>query len=144
MSKHLKHAVACALIGFVLLGCSRRPPALNPVSGTASVNGMPAGKLLLVFYRVDDPAPYPTPSTALTDDAGAFSLTTAVAGDGIADGQYAVVCHWYESCEVKDGENIFGGEDRLGDKYGDNKRTPLRVTIQKNQKDPLRIELTVP
>src|SRR5262245_44553140 len=76
----------------VLGGCSRQP-TLTPVTGTVTVNGKPAAKLLVLFYLVDDPSPYPSPASGLTDDRGAFTLTTAKPSDGVIPGEYAVVCH---------------------------------------------------
>jgi hypothetical protein len=125
----------------VLSSCSSQP-ALQPVTGTVTVDGKPAAKVLVLFYLVDDPSPYPSPSSALTDDSGAFALTTAKQGDGTIAGDYAVVCHWYNVRFNAEGEPTYSGPDKLAGRYGNRKTTPLRVTIHPGTHEPLALKLT--
>ena len=135
-----KALVVPALLA-ALGGCSR-PPALHPVTGTVTVDGKPAARVLVLFYLVNDPSPYPSPSSALTDDSGAFVLTTAKQSDGAVAGEYAVVCHWYNVRFSAEGEPVYSGPDKLAGRYANAKTTPLRVTIPQGANEPIVLRLT--
>src|SRR5438094_56285 len=111
-----------ALFVASLGGCGKQP-ALSPVIGTVTVNGEPGARLLILFYRVNDPAPYPSPASALTDEQGHFALTTAKEADGALAGEYAVVCHWQDVRFSAEGEPVYSGLDRLGSRYADRTKT---------------------
>jgi hypothetical protein len=124
-------------------GCSSGQPTLYPVSGTVTVDGKPAARVLVLFYLVDDPSPYPTPASALTDETGAFALTTAKQSDGTTAGDYAVVCYWYNVVRFDaEGEPTYSGPDKLAGRYAKPKTTPLRVTIHPGANEPIALKLT--
>jgi hypothetical protein len=135
-----KQLVIPALLA-ALGGCSS-PSALYPVTGTVTVDGKPAARVLVLFYLVNDPSPYPSPASALTDESGAFALTTAKQSDGAVAGDYAVVCHWYNTRFQADGEPVYSGPDKLAGRYANPKTTPLRVTIHPGHNEPIALTLT--
>jgi hypothetical protein len=138
-----RNTTLCLLVCVASWSCSPQQAKLTPIRGTVLVDGKPAAKVLVVFYRLNDPAPYPTPSSALTDDSGAFELTTAKQADGAAPGEYAVVFQWQNVVRVaSDGEPTYSGPDKLGGRYGNSKKTRIRATVHPDKNEPLTFNLT--
>lgn len=61
-----------------------------PVRGTVTFDGQPMQGAIVTFHGADS---RPT-AQGIADDSGRFSLTTYLADDGAAAGDYAVTIYW--------------------------------------------------
>lgn len=88
--------MSCAAVGMTLLylgvGCNggNQGPALVPVRGTITLDGKPAGGVVVVFHPADGTKGQG--GDAQTDLEGRYELKTRGTQRGIAAGQYAVTC----------------------------------------------------
>lgn len=137
------------LLGLMLLVClitscgPKGPPRKEtyPVTGEVVVDGKPAASLQVTLTDVKGmDAQMPTFSSAMTDDAGKFAVSTYEQADGVPAGDYTVTFTWGEL-------NLFsmryGGPDKLNDKYRDPKTSTFKITVEKGKPTDMgRIELT--
>jgi hypothetical protein len=73
----------------VLAGCSYKPkrPPTHPVTGTVTLKGEPVDGATVVFVPVTKGV---ASAAGVTDEEGAYELTTFTAGDGAQAGEYRV------------------------------------------------------
>jgi hypothetical protein len=115
---------------------------LYPVQGTVTVDGRPAKDVLVRFHPLNDPAPYPMPSTALTAADGTFTLSSFNTADGAHAGEYAVTFLWFDVRVDSQGENVFSGADKLGGRYRDPAATQFKVTVRPGANEPFTFALS--
>jgi len=117
-----------AVAAFLLAGCaqSNRKPVF-PVRGHVLFEGKPAAGATVFFVPVEtDPdaiAPY-----GVTDENGAFTLTTYLTFDGAPAGDYIVTVRWPGPPRRPEDET---GPDRLRGRYDNPKTSKLRATVEK-------------
>jgi hypothetical protein len=85
MSIVLRIAAVLAL-PVLLAGCSGSGPAIVPVSGTVTLDGVPVAEANVMFA----PVAGGRPAEGRTDAAGKFSLSTEKPNDGAMEGDYEV------------------------------------------------------
>ena len=133
---------SCLIVAFFLLsGCARpgaKPTdraALHPVSGTLTVNGIPAADAMIAFHPLIASDPATARPVALTDANGAFQLMTHVPGDGAPAGEYAVTVVWPDRSIPLD--ECLGdlAHDRLRERYADPAKTPWRIEVVAGNND---------
>lgn len=73
-----------------------------------------------------------------TDAQGKTQLTSYIANDGAAEGDYVVTLMCKPVIGEEDGEPKYG-PDKFAGKYASSKTSPLRGTIQKDNPAPLRL-----
>jgi hypothetical protein len=123
-------------------GCSEDGPELEripvvPATGTVLIKGMAAAGAHVRLHPVDAGVGkrglYPE---GTTDEAGKYTLSTYVAGDGAPPGDYRVSVTWPDvSFQPKTGAQrealLEGGErpDRLKGRFADPVKSGLKVTV---------------
>ena len=90
-------------LGLLTPGCSPSGPKLNPVRGTATVNGKPAHHAIVFLHRkartdMAEAVPY---GKVAAD--GTFSITTTKDGDGATEGEYTITVYWPDMSKPEDG-----------------------------------------
>ena len=84
-----------ALVSVSLVGCGAGDPfALAPVSGTVTIDGLPAANVVVTFTPAanDSTAIVGPFSSAVTDDQGKFTLKSKQGSLGAVVGQHSVSC----------------------------------------------------
>ena len=123
-----------------LCGCSKElDDGLTkfPVRGSVTVDGLPIPGLI-VRLMSDSPkqgkanASFPV---GVTDEQGAFQMSTNGANDGAVPGDYAITVVWPESNEPP-------LRDQLGGAYATGARSKLHATIEAKENVLPLIELT--
>ena len=119
-----------AICSLLLLGCkenNNRKPTF-PVTGTVHVDGMPVEGIRVEIQDVKGLDPkQPTYSSAFTDAAGKFALSTYENGDGVPEGEYALTYMWGKLNVMS---MAYGGPDKLNNKYSDAKNTPFKIKVE--------------
>ena len=83
------------LVSVSLVGCGAGDPfALAPVSGTVTIDGLPAANVVVTFTPAanDSTAIVGPFSSAVTDDQGKFTLKSKQGSLGAVVGQHSVSC----------------------------------------------------
>lgn len=87
------------------VGCSRnrfpRDPNMVPISGVVTVDGEPVQHMKVILanpehveqFKMNKRVAIPGPS-GMTDEKGAFAITSVHLGDGVLPGEYSVVFDW--------------------------------------------------
>ncbi|MBN2292395.1 MAG: hypothetical protein JXM70_08220 [Pirellulales bacterium] len=125
-----------ATLTATLVGCGRsdRLP-LNTVEGTVSCRGKPAEGVFVVFHPENPSEKMRKLRPAATTRAeGKFKLSTYGPGDGIPAGEYRVTAIWR-------GESEGNETDRLQGRYADPSTTPLKITIDPANLQPVNFDL---
>jgi hypothetical protein len=78
---------ACAVLLGAMTGCGTR---LVPVSGTVTLDDKPLANATVMFIHED---PGGRDAHGITNDKGAFTLTTQRPGDGAFPGSYKITVH---------------------------------------------------
>jgi hypothetical protein len=126
-------ALLAAVVAATLAGCGKGHGdgvALYPAEGQVLWQGKPLAGALVVFCpQTPSKEKHHVSPKARTDANGKFRLTTFAAGDGAAEGEYAVVV----TCNpvVQAGDGWAPGPNILPPKYANLKTTNLRATIAK-------------
>lgn len=111
-----------------------------PIVGQVTVDGAPAGNLLVMCHVMDGEAAVPISISAYTDAEGRFSISTYEGGDGAPIGNYALTFEWGQ-INLMSGR--YGPPDRLNGKYADPETSEVTVTVVEGQEADLGvIELT--
>jgi len=108
--------------GLMMVGCDVGRKAVYPVSGqVVDTAQKPAAGAMVVFHPVGGTADAPR-AVGTVDDAGRFTLTTYVQGDGAAAGEYAITVIWIPPKRTPvDPEQ----PDRLGGRYARPDSSPI-------------------
>jgi hypothetical protein len=85
MSRVLSAAVACCLVGMIVVGCGPKGPELGSVTGKVTLDGSPVTNGLVTFVPVGGGRP----ATGKTDENGQYVLV-GVDGKGALLGQHQV------------------------------------------------------
>lgn len=103
-----------------------------PVTGKVTFEGEPAAGAFVAFHPRTPARPGDVPSgpRATTGVDGAFSLTTAVEGDGAPAGDYAVTVQWLRP--VQRGGEVVPGPNVLPRALAEPASTPLSATIRES------------
>lgn len=126
------------LVGLLLpMGCGESGPRKYPVSGTVTVNGKPAALVRVQFRHADQTLPgnLKTPM-GMTDETGAFQLSTSGDKDGAVPGDYTVTFEWMSANELS-------AYDKLGGKFASPAASQFKATVEakSNQLAPFEIRL---
>jgi hypothetical protein len=130
---------SCLLLAGVC-GCSQEPDdglAKFPVHGSVTVDGVPIPGLI-VRLMSESPKQGKTNASfpvGVTDEQGAFQMSTNGANDGAVPGEYAITVVWPESNEPP-------LRDQLGGAYATGERSKLHATIEAKENVLPLIELT--
>ena len=126
-----------------LCSCSGEDPNWKetyPVTGEVYVDGAPADQLAVRCTDVNGlDQEQPTISSAFTDEAGKFEISTYETGDGVPEGDYILTFEWGQWNLIS---GSYGGPDKLDKKYLDPKKSEHKFTVVKGKPTDLgRIEL---
>jgi hypothetical protein len=127
-------AVLCAILVLAYCGCSGRKP-VYPVAGrVVDAGGKPVPGATVIFCPIENLFDNANKPAGWADDEGNFSLTTYDQEDGAPAGEYVV------TVELRTGSRSpkrprQAPPDRLGGKFSDPNRSPLRATIIKGEND---------
>lgn len=131
------------------LGCSGNGsnmpvPKAYPVKGTVTVDGQPAGGVIVAFVNLSGSVKV-FRVMATTNDNGEFELKAIGGGDGLANGDWAMTFSWPPPRKKNapseldaDGKPI----DKLNHKYEDHNETVKKFTVDGKLVDVGKIELT--
>jgi hypothetical protein len=122
-------------LGLVSCGGSKRKPTY-PTEGTLLIGGKPAGGVTVFLYSTDPAETEPTRPFATTNLDGTFALTTSAANDGAPEGEY-IVTVIYEPLESPLMRAKKGKPPAFDKKYSDPKTSPLRIRVEKKDKNVL-------
>ena len=120
------------LICVTAIGCnSHRGPwetrPVFPVEGQVLIQGK-AEEGVEVTFRSTDSTQQSRPH-AVTDAEGKFRLRTNQDGDGAPAGEYVVTLYWPELSGKDLANAAHAPPDRLGQRFLDPKKSPLRATV---------------
>ena len=125
------------VMGLPLLGCGSSGPNLYPVTGTVTVNGKPAALVRVQFLHADQSLPgNQKMPVGITDESGAFHLSTSGDKDGAVQGEYTVVFEWMSG-------NDLGAFDKFGGKFADPKITKFKAKVDPKATTLPPFEITV-
>lgn len=142
----------------VVSGCSGGPdlPETVPVTGTVMYQGEPLAGATVTFRNSEQGA---RPATAITDDNGAFQLTTFEEGDGAVPGKHVVtVTKMADSgggsqgteqsmeeaaAAAEQGEEQASAEPQsaIPERYGNPDTSDLSYTVKEGETNEFTIEL---
>jgi hypothetical protein len=110
-----------------------------PVKGKITVDGKPVANLRVFAHakQAGDPK-YPILPQADTREDGSFELYSYEPGDGIPSGEYTLTFAWQELQGF-----IYGGPDKLKDRYADPAKSKFTVTVEKSPVTLDPIDLTI-
>ena len=132
--------IAIASLTISISGCgpSDRLP-LNSVEGTITYRGKPAEGVFVVFHPVNPSEKMTKLRPAATTRAeGKYKLSTYGPSDGIPAGDYQVTLIWLGVSEDDERPQEI---DRLQGRYADPKTTPLKITIDPANLQPVNFDL---
>lgn len=136
----MKCVWVCALAAAVPLtaGCGASGPKKYPVSGTVTVNGKPAALVRVQFRHADQSLPGNLKMPAgMTDESGAFRLSTSGDADGAVEGEYAVTFEWLSG-------NDLGAFDKLGGTFAKPDTTTFKARVEPKANALPPFEITTP
>lgn len=133
--------LACLLVAAwsaSVTGCGSSGPKQYPVSGTVTVNGKPAALVRVQFRHADQSLPGNLKMPAgMTDESGAFRLSTSGDADGAVEGEYAVTFEWLSG-------NDLGAWDKLGGKFAKLEASTFKVRVEPKANALPPFEITIP
>lgn len=93
------------------------------VNGLVTVNGEPAAGVTVRFYHKDKSLmPQDQMPVAMTDERGAFELSSFGRGDGAAEGDYAVTFYWPVNMMAPN-------NDRFQGKFNNPETSKYQITV---------------
>jgi hypothetical protein len=122
-------AVALAFTG---CGPSRKldMPPLHPVKGSVSFRGRPTAGVRVIFNPITDIGKIKYAPVAITDDSGAYQITSLIPGDGAPVGEYAVTFEWPDHINDPLNPDPTPEIDRFRGVYANAGNTQFKVTVQ--------------
>ena len=148
-------ALSWAVLG---AGCSRAPKefrfAVQPVSGTVTLQGKPLSGAIVRFHA-SDPSKVTVPEgkegppvllTTETNADGHFSMSTYLADDGVPAGDYTVTVAvgLSEGTSVEDGDGPTARASKRPKpdaRFRDPSTSPLKVSVQPGQANTFTFDL---
>ncbi len=135
------------LVFVVFSGCSGGgPPPLDvfPVTGSVRLDGEPIGGVSVTFIPESGVAG--GVGSAVSDDAGQFSMKSGENLDGVPAGEYRVL---FMKMTLPDGSPIpegamaadVGAENRLPRIYNDLENTSIKAVVEAGENAPFEFEL---
>jgi hypothetical protein len=118
--------------GFVALTGCGSGNGTNPVTGSVTIDGKPAGAVSLLFCPVGgSPDFQKVRPMGITKEDGTFALNTRGNNDGAPAGQYKVLITWPAQTKgpSRDG-TIQMGPDRFQGRYNNLEKSPFTVEIK--------------
>lgn len=134
MQNFLKSVVSASVLGWCwcAVGCGGGESFGSfPVRGKVLVNGEPAAHVSVVLHRTDFEA-FEKPAGE-TDENGEFQLTTRVANDGAAPGEYLVTLSWHKPLST--GSDPDYGPELLPKQFQDPKKSGQKVVIEERSNE---------
>jgi hypothetical protein len=135
--------IACAALVLAALwgalGCGGADgPKKYPVRGTVTVNGKPAQFVRVQFRHADQSLPGNLKQpVGMTDETGAFALSTSGDRDGAVPGDYTVTFEWLSG-------NDLGAHDRFGGRFAKPDAAARKVRVEPTANELPPFELTIP
>ena len=124
--------VVLALLSLASCGESRNFPKVHPVKGKILVNGQPAPDCQIYLHRTsEDTLSVPATPQAVTDQTGAFQITSYHMNDGAPEGEYRVTVSWLLATKARGSADEYVTRNYLPARYAAADRSGLRVTIAK-------------
>ena len=125
----MKQWILVLMVALVCCSCGEkvhRKPVF-PVTGVILVDNKPVQMLAVRCANVAgiDKAD-PTISSAFTDEAGKFQISTFNKGDGVPEGEYVLTFEWGTMNLIS---MQYGGPDKLKGKYSDPKTSQVKFTV---------------
>ena len=136
----LPFTLAAVLLGLAS-GCAGNKP-VYPVSGRiVDADGKPVAGATVIFCPVENVYDNANKPAGLADEQGSFALTTYSQDDGAPAGDYLVTVQ----CRTGARKSGHAPPDRLGGRFTDPTKTPLRAAVVKGEntveiKLPLRLK----
>ena len=109
------------------------------LTGRLLYDGQPAGGATVALVPIDPNAP-PDPwvrARGIADDDGSFTVTTYRTGDGVPNGEYAILAYWFPPGPV-DATAV----NKLPARYSTLEGSPARVVVNSAPVDVGTIVLT--
>jgi len=130
--------VFVAVLVLCPVGCGESGPKLYPVRGTVTVNGKPAQFVRVQFRHTNQELPGNLKSpVGMTDETGAFELSTSGDRDGAHEGEYTVTFEWLSG-------NDLGAYDRFGGRFAKPDASARKVRVEPKTNELPPFELTIP
>jgi len=137
MRKSCLEAGALALAVVMIVGCGQAEHAYHKkqttkVTGRITVDGKPPGSPISITCHPEGEADleHPTITQGLTDNEGAFSLSTYEQGDGVPPGDYRLTFFWGKFNPIS---VSFSGPDQLKKRYDTPEKSPVPFTVSDNK-----------
>jgi hypothetical protein len=129
-----------AVLVWAVSGCGGHK-AVYPVRGKVlDSEGKPLARATVIFCPAENVYDNANKPAGFADDQGVFTLTTYSPSDGAPAGEYVVTVEWRAG--PRDPKKPrHAPPDRLGGKFSDPGRSPLKVTVVKGDND---IEIKLP
>ena len=137
-----RRAGLIAFAGLALVaGCGEEPPELSEVGGVVTLDGEPLPEVTVTFMPLRGEGEEPkASSTAVTDDAGNYSLTYRARGEtlpGAAVGSHVVVLGDRRAAMQRDDPV----PSRVPSTYAQAGSSPLKVTVTDAPEQQIDLEV---
>lgn len=141
-----KHLTLIILVTFIVAGCGEAPKDLPtvpifPVKGLVTLDGKPIAGARVSLQAVQGAKPGDINPNAVTDEAGAFQLSTYAPLDGAPEGAYAVTVSWPVVLNGSGSDPEYGKE-RLPVRYQVPDKSGLVITVSEELQDSVLLELS--
>jgi hypothetical protein len=111
------------------------------VKGTVTLDGKPIAGARVSLQAVQGAKPGDINPNAVTDESGAFQLSTYAPLDGAPEGAYAVTVSWPVVINASGSDPEYGKE-RLPLRYQVPDKSGLVITVSEELQDSVLLELT--
>jgi hypothetical protein len=140
MLRFFLRSTLVAVLAWAATGCGSKK-SVYPVQGKiVDAEGKPVSGATVIFCPAENVYDNANKPAGLSDQHGNFTLTTYAQNDGAPAGEYVVAVEWRTGPKNPDKPRQ-APPDRLGGKFSDPKKSPLRATIIKGKKD---VEIRLP
>ncbi|MEI7701385.1 MAG: carboxypeptidase-like regulatory domain-containing protein [Planctomycetia bacterium] len=141
-----KHWALITLVVSGMTGCGEAPKDLptvpiHPVKGTVTLDGKPIAGARVSLQAVQGAKPGDINPNAVTDESGAFQLSTYAPLDGAPEGAYSVTVSWPVVINASGSDPEYGKE-RLPLRYQVPDKSGLVITVSEELQDTVLLELT--